>query len=93
MHSRQMRRGLRPQIFKQLSLLRTALYESSALLLCQGDLTALGIKWSELDIRSENKLDSDQLFCTPLPSDAIDGVFDKAYEDVSQPGPPYPAEL
>lgn len=47
-----------------------------------------------MDIHSEKKLDSSQPFCNPFPSDAIDGAFDNAYEDVSQPEwPPYPAEL
>lgn len=93
-------RAIRRKNFEHLSQLKTVLYESSTLDLCQDDLTTLGIKWSsDMDLRSENGPGSGPRFSIPFPSDAIDGAFDKAfvdegYEDVAQPTwPPYTPEL
>lgn len=92
MNSRKSRREVRIKNYKQLSLLKTALYEyeSSTLYLSQSDLSTLGIKWSEMDLLSD-EADSSPRFCAPFPSEAFDRAFDKtfevgkAYEDMGRP--------
>lgn len=91
MNSRKSRREIRCKNYKQLSSLKTTLRESSALYLSQSELSTLGIKWSEMDLQSENEADSGPRFCAPLSSEAIKRAFDKtfevgkAYEDGGQP--------
>lgn len=91
MNSRRSRKEARCKSYKQLSLLKTALRESSTLYMSQSDLSILGIKWSEMDLQSENESDSGPRFCAPLSSEAIDRAFDetfevgKVYEDGGQP--------
>lgn len=60
-------------------------YQSFITHLCLVELTAIGIKWSEMSIQSENELDSGSIFCIPLPSDKIDNAFDKAIVDDAYP--------
>lgn len=79
MSNRQHQRDIRNKNFVKLRRIRTALYKSSTLHLCQADLAALEIKTSEMKLRSENELDSGPRFCTPFPSDEIDKAFQKAF--------------
>lgn len=98
MDSQQTRKEARFRNAEQLMRIRDALYPVSTLHLCQDDLTALGIKWSKMELQ-ENELDSGPRFCTPFPSDAIGAAFEKAfvdenYPDVCQPGwCPYTPEI
>lgn len=98
MDSGRNQRDVSRKIFKQLSLLRAALDESSTLHLGQRDLETLGIKWSEMDLQSENENDSGVRFCSPMSSKAIDTAFDKIFVDniykAGQPGlAPYNLEF
>lgn len=87
MNSLQNRRDIRTKNFRHLRkiLLTLNSYQSSKTHMSQDELTAIGIKRSELNLESKNELDSGPIFCIPFPSDAIDGAFDKAFVDEAYP--------
>lgn len=87
MNSQQKQRDVRTKNFKQLReiLITLCKYPSSKTHLCQDELTTIGIKRSEMNLQSENELDSGPIFCIPFPSDEIDNAFDKALVDDAYP--------